>query len=152
MENKFITFNERKIPLYHDYRPMYKVSIILLILHYNGFAGKASLLKLHLFSWSLKSKQNLKVLEDYAMSSNDGKMLFFGIESTLNRALNLAYAEKLVDFENGSYKLRDKGKKFALEIDKDKELFIEEKSALKKIGKKLNENKISNLINEWKNA
>ena len=91
---------------------MYKVAQILLILHYNGFAGKASLLKLHLFSWAMKSYENMHSLKEFVTSNYEQKLHFFGIESTLNRALNLAYAEKLIDFENGSYKLLEKGKLF----------------------------------------
>ncbi len=152
MENKFITFTERATPLYPNYRPMYKVSQILLILHYNGYAGKASLLKLHLFSWALKSDKNLEDLKLFVTSNYQNKLHFFGIESTLNRALNLAYAEKLVDFKNGSYSLLDKGKEFAKSLDIDDELFVNEKSVLQLIGKKIPEKRINNLISQWKNV
>ena len=152
MENKFITFTERATPLYPNYRPMYKVSQILLILHYNGYAGKASLLKLHLFSWALKSDKNLEDLKLFVTSNYQNKLHFFGIESTLNRALNLAYAEKLVDFKNGSYSLLDKGKEFAESLDIDDELFVNEKSVLQLIGKKIPEKRINNLISQWKNV
>src|SRR5690606_40901210 len=99
-ETKFISFTERATPLFRSYRPMYKVSQILMVLFYNGFGGKASLLKLHLFSWALKSTENLELLKEFATSNGQIKLRFFGIESTLNRALNLAYAEKLIDFED----------------------------------------------------
>ena len=151
-ENKFISFTERATPLYPSYRPMYKVSQILMILNYNGFAGKASLLKLHLFSWALKSSENLDLLKEFAISNYQNKLHFFGIESTLNRALNLAYAEKLINFDEGSYSLLEKGKKFAISIDKDESIFINEKQILKLIGKKITEKTINNLINHWKNV
>lgn len=150
--NKYISFNERKTPLYPNYRPMYKVSQILLILYFNGYAGKASLLKLHLFSWALKSYENMNSLKEFVTSNYEQKLHFFGIESTLNRALNLAYAEKLIDFDNGSYKLLEKGKSFAEEIIEDETLFTNEKQVLKLIGKKIPEKIINNLINHWKNA
>lgn len=151
-ENKFISFTERATPLYPNYRPMYKVSQILMILFYNGFGGKASLLKLHLFSWALKSSENLYILKEFATSNHQNKLHFFGIESTLNRALNLAYAEKLIDFKNGSYSLLEKGKNFAKLIDVDETIFINEKQILKLIGKKIPEKTIDNLINYWKNV
>jgi len=151
-ENKYISFTEREMPLYVNYRPMYKVSQILLILYYNGYAGKASLLKLHLFSWALKSYKNLNILKDFVTSNYQNKLQFFGIESTLNRALNLAYAEKLVDFDKGNYKLLDKGKKFAEKINHDESLFVDEKQVLKLIGKRIPEKIINGLINQWKNA
>lgn len=151
-ENKFISFTERATPLYPSYRPMYKVSHILMVLFYNGFGDKASLLKLHLFSWALKSTENLELLKEFATSNNKGKLRFFGIELTLNRALNLACAEKLIDFNNGSYSLLEKGKNFALLIEKDETLFIFEKQILKLIGKKITEKSINILINHWKNV
>jgi hypothetical protein len=149
---KFISFTERATPLYPNYRPMYKVSQILMVLYYNGFAGKASLLKLHLFSWGLKSTENLDTLKTFVTSNFKNKLHFFGIESTLNRALNLAYAEKLIDFKNGSYSLLEKGRNFAESIDKDDSLFISEKHVLKLIGKKIPEKVINNLVNQWNNV
>lgn len=151
-ENKYISFTERKTPLYPNYRPMYKVAQILLILYYNGYAGKASLLKLHLFSWAMKSYENMNSLKEFVTSNYERKLHFFGIESTLNRALNLAYAEKLIDFNNGSYKLLEKGKLFAEQLINDETLFVNEKQVLKLVGKKIPERIINNLINHWKNA
>jgi hypothetical protein len=151
-ENKFISFTERATPLYPSYRPMYKVSQILMVLYYNGFGGKASLLKLHLFSWALKSTENLELLKDFAISNGQNKLRFFGIESTLNRALNLAFAENLIDFDNGTYILLDKGRNFAISIDGDETLFVNEKQILKLIGKKIPERTINSLINHWKNV
>ena len=151
-ENKYISFTERKTPLYTSYMPMYKVAKILLILHYNGYAGRASLLKLHLFSWAMKSYENMDSLKEFVTSNYEQKLHFFGIESTLNRALNLAYAEKLIDFENGSYKLLEKGKLFAEQLIEDETLFVNEKQVLKLVGKKIPERIINNLVNHWNNA
>jgi hypothetical protein len=131
---------------------MYKVAQILLILHYNGYAGKASLLKLHLFSWAMKSYENMNSLKEFVTSNYEQKLHFFGIESTLNRALNLAYAEKLIDFENGSYKLLEKGKLFAEQLIEDETLFVNEKQVLQLVGKKIPERIINNLVNHWNNA
>ena len=151
-ENKFISFTERATPIYPSYRPMYKVSQILMVLFYNGFGNKASLLKLHLFSWALKSTENLELLKEFAVSNEQSMLRFFGIESTLNRALNLAYAEKLIDFDNGSYSLLEKGRNFAVLIDRDDSLFVNEKQILKFICKKIPEKAINSLINHWKNV
>lgn len=131
---------------------MYKVSQILLILYFNGYAGKASLLKLHLFSWALKSYENSSILKDFVTSNYQNKLQFFGIESTLNRALNLAYAEQLLDFEKGNYTLLEKGRKFVEQINEDENLFVDEKQVLKLIGKKIPEKIINGLIKNWKNA
>lgn len=154
MNNKesHITFTRRPIPLYPSYRPMYKVSLILLVLYLNGYGGKASLLKLHLFSWALKSKKNLEFLQDYAIGGIKENINFFGIELNLNRALNLAVANKLINFAEGNYCLMEAGKKFAEYIVKTEDLFVSEKQILKTIGKNIPEKKINELIKYWKDV
>lgn len=155
MGNKenYIVFNERPLPLYPSYRPMYKVSLILLVLSINGYSGKASLLKLHLFSWALKSQKNLEALKDFVVSNNYKKDLkFFGIELTLNRALNLAIAENLILFKDDKYSLLKKGVEFSTYLLDSKELFIYEKQILKLVGKKITEDKMNELLKHWKNA
>lgn len=150
--NNYIVFKERPIPLYPSYRPMYKVSLILLILSINGYAGKATLLKLHLFSWALKSHKNIDALKDFVVSNYRKDLKFFGIELTLNRALNLAIAEKLISFNDDKYFLLDKGSEFAKYIIESPELFIYEKQILKVIGKKITDEKMNALLKYWKNA
>jgi len=150
--NNYIVFTERPIPLYPSYRPMYKVSLILLILSINGYAGKATLLKLHLFSWALKSHKNLDALKDFVVSNYRKDLKFFGIELTLNRALNLAIAEKLISFHDDKYFLLDKGTEFSKYLIKTPELFVYEKQVLKVIGKNITDEKMNELLKHWKNA
>lgn len=144
-----LTFTDRPVSLYPSYRPMYKISLILMILHYNGYSGKSSLLKLHLFSWALKSNKNLNALKEFVTSNYKKSIDFFGIELTLNRALNLAYAQQLIGFEKGNYYLLEKGQEFIKVIIEDKELFVFEKQVLSLVGKKISEKKIAKLINHW---
>ncbi|NQU35031.1 MAG: hypothetical protein HQ521_17530 [Bacteroidetes bacterium] len=148
----YIVFTERPIPLYPSYRPMYKVSLILLILSINGYAGKASLLKLHLFSWALKSHKNLDALKEFVVTNYRKDLKFFGIELTLNRALNLAVAEKLISFHDDKYILLNKGTEFVNYLIQTQDLFIYEKQVLKVIGKKITEKKMDELLKYWKNA
>lgn len=150
--NNYILFTERPIPLYPSYRPMYKVSLILLILSINGYAGKATLLKLHLFSWALKSHKNLEALKDFVVSNYRKDLKFFGIELTLNRALNLAIAEKLISFHDNKYSLLEKGSEFAKYLIQASDLFIYEKQILKVIGKKITDEKMDDLLKYWKDA
>jgi|688.fasta_scaffold118348_2 hypothetical protein len=148
----YIVFSEKPIPLYPSYRPMYKVSLILLILSINGYAGKATLLKLHLFSWALKSHKNLDALKEFVVTDYQKDLKFFGIELTLNRALNLAIAEKLISFQGSKYSLLQKGSDFAEYMIKSPDLFIYEKRILKVIGKGITDEKMDDLLKNWKNA
>jgi hypothetical protein len=131
---------------------MYKVSLVLLILSINGYAGKASLLKLHLFSWALKSQKNLEALKDFVISNYKKDLKFFGIELTLNRALNLAIAEKLISFSDNKYQILAKGSEFVEFLIKTHDIFEYEKKILKIIGKKITDEKMDDLLKHWKNA
>lgn len=154
MENKNykVTFSSRPKPLFPGYRPLYKISLILIILKVNSNGGKASLLKLHLFSWALKSLENLETLKELVTSNFQKRILYFGIEPSLNRALNLAVGEGLVSMEGDKYAITSKGDAFVKRVISDPELFTSEKPVLNLIGKKINESRISQLKTFWKNA
>ncbi|MCU0321724.1 MAG: hypothetical protein MUE72_04865 [Chitinophagaceae bacterium] len=153
MENNFkIIFKSRPIPIFPSYRPMYRIAQVLLVLKINSVGGKASLLKLHLFSWAFKSYDNLTLLKNFVLSNFQNKLLYFGIEPSLNRALNLAIGEGLISFDSAKYSITEKGENFVAEILKDKEIFLSERIVLDAIGKKLTEKEILKLEKLWKNA
>lgn len=147
-----ITFKSRPKPLFPGYRPLYKISLILIILRLNSNKGKASLLKLHMFSWALKSQENLNTLKNYVSSNFEDKITYFGIEPSLNRALNLAIGEKLIYLDKDKYTLTPKGDEFIDKVLSDDELFVFEKPILKFIGTKISEARINRLKQMWKNA
>jgi len=152
-DNSFkITFTSRPLSLFPSYRPMYRIAQILLVLKLNSVGGKASLLKLHLFSWAFKSSQNLAKLQDYVTLNFQSKLLYFGIEPSLNRALDFAIGEGLITSTGFRYTITDKGDEFIGKIISDNEVFMREKEVLNIIGKRINETKITQLENFWKNA
>ena len=147
-----VTFKPRPIPLFSSYRPMYRIAQILLVLKLNSNGGKASLLKLHLFSWAFKSYENLVRLKDYVTSNFQNELLYFGIEPTLNRALNMAIGEGLISSNGVRYLITEKGEAFIKAVIQDNELFFQEKPILNLIGKRIDESKIAQLEKKWKNA
>ncbi len=146
-----ITFEPKPIPIFPNYRPMYRVGQILLILHFNSIASKASLLKLHLFSWALNQDKNLQVLQQFVISKFKTRLQYFGIEPSLNRALNYGIAEGLIHFDGSKYQISEKGLKFLKLILEDEELFQNEKAVLQTIGKKISESKVVELKKSWEN-
>lgn len=148
---KKLTFTKRPIPIPADYRPMYKIALLVLILRLVCRAETASLLKLHLFSWALTSENNLLKLREYVTSNFQSDFSVWGIEPALNRALQLAIAENICEVVNGmSYKLTEKGFKFFEMINADKELFDKEKAFLNFIGKsKITDNRLKAMSNQW---
>lgn len=114
--------------------------------------GKGSLLKLHLFSWALKSEENMKKLQEYFISDFTRSDIYFGIEPTLNRALDYAIAENLIGMDGAKYFIKTKGEELFKKIIADKELFSNEKSVLVAIGKNISEAQIIKLQKNWSNA
>lgn len=148
---KRLSFTKRPIPLPAEYRPMYKIAILVMILKYCCRGESANLLKLHLLSWSLASEKNMQELKDYITSNFKSDFSVWGIEPALNRALQLAVAENICDIINGkNYKLTEKGNKFFDMIKADKELFELEKKFLSFIGKNhITDNRINSMTKKW---
>jgi hypothetical protein len=148
---KKLSFKKRPIPLPAEYRPMYKIALIVMILKYCCRAETSNLLKLHLFSWALASQKNMKELRDFVKSNFSTDFSIWGIEPALNRALQLAVAENICEIVHGkNYKLTDKGNLFFKMIKDDLELFELEKSFLSFIGKnQITDNRINSMTKNW---
>lgn len=148
---KKLSFTKRPIPLPPEYRPMYKIALIVIILKYCCRGGSSNLLKLHLFSWALASEKNMRELRDYVTSNFKTDFSVWGIEPALNRALQLAVAENICDVVSGkNYKLTERGNKFFKMIEADKELFEIEKTFLTFIGKNnITDNRITAMTQKW---
>lgn len=137
MENNTIRsgFRKRDTPLNVDYRPLYKLSIISLILGSVCRGNKSSLNKLHFFIWALKSELNMSKIRMAAIKNSIEEPMTWGVEPALNKALAFSIAEKIVSLNDDKYTLTEKGKDFFNIIMDDEELFTVEKKFLKHIGK-----------------
>jgi hypothetical protein len=155
MEDLFIkklSFTKRPIPIPADYRPMYKIALIVLILRLCCRSNKSSLLKLHLFSWALTSKKHTSLLSDYINNNFSGDFSVWGIEPALNRALQFACAEKICELSDGKqYTLTsDRGVQFFNMLMADKELMEDEKAFLNSIGKNtITDTRINAMTKQW---
>jgi hypothetical protein len=149
---KKLSFSQQPIPIPADYRPMYKIGLLVMILRLCCRAETSNLLKLHLFSWALTSEKNLLTLQEYVTSNFQTELSVWGIDPALNRALQLAVAENICEIVNGkNYKLTEKGFRFFEMIDNENDLFDTEKRFLKFIGKsKITDSRINSMSNQWK--
>ena len=146
-----ISFSKKPIPVPISYRPMYKISEIILILKIACIKETSSLLKLHLFSWAFKSDENTNVLRRYIENGFQGNFEVWGIEPSLNRALQFVLAEGLCGMtKDKKYKLTLRGSNFFEFLVKDEELFKDEKLFLKFVGKtKITDSRISEMSKSW---
>ncbi len=147
---KKISFSKKPISIPADYRPLYKIAQIVTILKLTCRGESANLLKLHLFSWALKSEKNRNELWNYVKSNFQTDFSVWGIEPTLNRALQIAVAEKICTYSNGKYILTLKGNEYYNLFSKDDEILSVEKEFLNRIGKsKITDNRLKQLSNKW---
>lgn len=151
LQIKKLSFLKRPIPIPAEYRPMYKIATVVLILKLCCRGERANLLKLHLFSWALSSEKNMDQLKTYITSNFQTDMSVWGIEPALNRGLQLAVADGICEIIDGkSYKLTAKGLKFYDMLKEDKELFNIEKEFLGFIGKtQITDSRITAMTKQW---
>lgn len=150
LRNK-LSFIKQPIPLPAEYRPMYKIGLIVIILKICCRGESGNLLKLHLFSWALASEKNMSELQSHIDSDFTTKFSIWGIEPALNRALQLAVAENICDLIDGkNYRLTEKGNIFFEMIDTDSDLFAIEKAFLGRIGKsRITDARINSMTKHW---
>ena len=153
MENYLLTndivFDSKPDAVPYNYRISYKMAQICLIIS-KSCTGKAgcSLVKIHIISNALNTKECMKELEEYV----DEKMSFMLVrfDPAVNRAIKFAIADNLVvQLKNGMFKLTDTGKELIRKIDKE-DVMQEEKDFLKKLGFKLTNVKIEQLMSLWR--
>lgn len=143
-----VEFNRKKTSVLPELRPLYKIASILLILKLCCSGSKSSLLKLHLFNWALLDESRMLKLE----KSAEMKMLImgvWGIDPSLNMALNYAVSEGLVErLNNGAFKLSNKGNEF---IDKAEVMpqFDVKVASLSKVSKRITEKMVVDAAKRW---
>lgn len=144
-----IVFDCKPEAVPYNYRISYKIAQICLIISKScrGRAG-CSLVKLHIISNALNTKEHMQALEDYV---ND-KMGFIIVrfDPAVNRALKYAITDNLIEqLQNGTFKLTETGKEFVKAIDND-DILNEEKSFLGRLGTKLTKEKVEQLMSLWR--
>ncbi|MDX2504174.1 MAG: hypothetical protein QNL62_06835 [Gammaproteobacteria bacterium] len=147
--NTPITFVKRKAPLPADMRPIWRVSIIALLLNLFGRSGKASEQKVHFLVSVLRDKEKWEILKNVIHKDELPLNLIIRFDPSVNRALLFSHAEGLTErLKGGSIKLTDKGLTFSKNILKDTNLFEDEKEFLKNFKKSdFTENRINSIIN-----
>lgn len=143
-----LKFTRRPIPVLSELRPLYKISQALLILHLSGRGGKASLPKIHLLNWALKTPERTRSL---AIGAEQGQLQLpiWGFDPALAIALNLAFSEALISQTTNGFELTPIGKSYVSLILADDSVLGEEKAALKSIGKRITEDMVSTVSKGW---
>lgn len=94
---------------------MYKIGLVLLILHLASRGGKSSLPRLQLFNWAMKSDPRQKQLL-LAVGEKVLQVPAWGFDPALAIAVRLAIAEGLIVENSTGYEISTAGQFFATEI------------------------------------
>lgn len=146
-----LSFTQRPIPILADYRPIYKLAQIVLILEFCCRGKACSLLKMHLLSDALKSDERMiKLIADVGPDFVR-KAERWNLEPTMNRGLQLAVAEGLCSFSASTrkYILERKGREFFLSLMKEPEVLEKEKRLLNSLGKKITDTQVQEISRNW---
>lgn len=147
---KKVSVVNRPIPVPYNYRIIYKIAQLVLIMGKCCGRCGCSLEKLHMISVALTSNNEVKKLLSF-IDGTSKEYTLVRFDPAVNRALNFALAERILYKQsNGLLRLGDNGKKFFKEIMNDKELLWLEKNNLDKIGVALSEDMIKALKMDWR--
>lgn len=146
---KNIVFKQRPIPIPVDYRPVYKIAQIILVLKICCRNEQSSLAKLHLFIWAMKNDVNMQKVINSITSNFNNTVEVWGMEPSLNRALDYAIFENLCEILDGKIKLTNKGDIFFEKIIQDKNILQKEIDFLKFVKKRFSEERVQKNIDKW---
>lgn len=138
---------KREISIPVKYRSLYRLAQILLVMNINGRSNTCSLKNINIIISALDDKEQEVDLHNF-LENKLSNPLVVRYDPAINRALSLAYAEQIISVNNtGNFMITDKGKVLVDEIYTKKEIFNEDISVLKRIGKKLTETLITESLN-----
>ena len=158
MDEKFlfdhfnVNFDPKPDPVPYNYRISYKVSQICLVLSKTcRKKSGCSPLKLHIISFALSSNELMTELLNY-VNGNTHNFPVIRFDPAINRAVSFSLSDGLIDsLPSGKYTLSEKGNKLIEVIDKDNSVLKKEKQHLEMLSRKLTDDKINSLVNNWRN-
>lgn len=139
-------FGEQPESLPGDFRPMWRIASVLLILGLASRGKKSSFGRLHVLNWGLRTKENRSALKEMIDGNLAPDVILVRIEPSLNRAVDLASAEGLLQRISGDrVKLSDPGGKAVATIVDSGALDIE-RQYLEEIGVRLTEKQVKRVF------
>ncbi len=140
-------FRKRPLSLSADLRPTWRVGLLVLLLSECCRGGKASLARLHVLSWGVRSQKSREDLLAAVNSELPPEALVVRFDPFLNRAIDFAIGESLLSrASGGKVALSAKGKELSEEIYSDKSIYIAERESIEKIGQKVTEGLVDRMF------
>ena len=133
-------FRSRPESIPGDFRPVWRIGLLLLILHVASRGSRSSFGRLHVMNWGIRSRHNHKVLQDMLAGRLRPDTVLVRIEPSLNRAVDLAHGEGLIERVAGDrVRLTTRGEAEADKLLEQKDVYVVEKDFLNALGKHITE-------------
>ena len=133
-------FQQRPIDLPGDLRPVWRIGLIVLLLKTCCRQSRARFRQLHVLNWGVRNPDNRKALEEAVNGQVPFDTVLVRIEPSLNRAVDLALGEGLLQRNAGDQiELTKKGLELAEAIEKDSNLYRPERDFMGRIKKRVTE-------------
>jgi hypothetical protein len=142
-----VRFTRRPDAIAPDFRPDWKISVLLLILQLSSRGAKSSLARLHTINWAIRTGRHQE--DFFATRDSDTPLFGFKVrfEPAFSRAIDLAAAAGLVEWLGGDrVQLTASGKRIAILLEDNSHSLRPEVAFLKRIGKGLTETEAMNLV------
>jgi hypothetical protein len=139
------TFVRRPISLPPDLRPVWRLAALCLILNTCCRGKKSRLGKLHVLSWSLKSRRAQHTILEPLDGRSQPTDLIVRVEPSLIRAIDFGLAEGLFQGVGGKVCLTERGLALARTIQGMEGTFAAEKAFLGKVGLRLTDSFLKRL-------
>ena len=143
-----IVFDAKPDAVPYNCRISYKVTQLCLIMRICGRGDVCSLIKLHMISFALISRDNMQKLVEFTNGTGSAPIVRF--DPSVNRAITYAVAYRLIEQQNAKYRLTDRGRQLAEQIRNAGDLMMIEIKELNTLSKKLTETKINEIVDRWR--
>lgn len=143
-DSQKIIFSQKKISIPTDLRPMYKISLIIMMLKVNGHSKRLSYLQIQYLNWLVK---HIEQVEDLNLKNDELPFEIIRPDPFLDIAMEYCIGEKLIQLTNqGKLELTTKAEIFINKLI-DEKLLKDEYKVLKNIGsRKVTDEKIKMMI------
>lgn len=142
-----IRFASQPSALQADLRPVWRLTILLLILHKCCRNHRSSLQKLHVLNWAIRQPDARRTLLGVLDGEEHPDVAIVRFDPALNRALDLARAEMLIEsVGDGKFQITAKGQALAEAVLSDPDCMRDEKQFLVEIGNRLTETRVTKLL------
>ena len=133
------SFTSRPDPMSGDLRMSWGIAILLLSLLYSH-GKRGSFQKLQFLAHSVRLREGREDVRSMLRGNLRTSDISVRVEPWLNRAVNLAHGLGLVNVTRGkSAILTEKGREVAEAINANKDIFVEERTFLAEVARKLTE-------------